>query len=132
MDRAEGNPLYAIETVRAMHDQGLTADGPTRRVGAVRLATGVDTAALSALALTAVAAVSSYDTASAHPVGASHAPHHHLLRPATARQLHGLHFANAVTTDAPVQLRPTLTWMSSSCEDTLRKLPPHQFNLQCP
>ncbi len=50
VDRAEGNPLFAIETVRAMHDQGLTTGGPTRRPGAVRLAAGVDTAALGALA----------------------------------------------------------------------------------
>jgi class 3 adenylate cyclase/tetratricopeptide (TPR) repeat protein len=50
VDRAEGNPLFAIETVRAMHDQGLTVEGPTRRVGAVRVATGVDAVALSALA----------------------------------------------------------------------------------
>ena len=50
VDRAEGNPLFAIETVRAMHDQGLTSGGPTRRPGAVRLATGVDAAALGALA----------------------------------------------------------------------------------
>jgi class 3 adenylate cyclase len=50
VDRAEGNPLFAIETVRAMHDQGLTVEGPTRRPGAVRVATGVDAAALSALA----------------------------------------------------------------------------------
>jgi class 3 adenylate cyclase/tetratricopeptide (TPR) repeat protein len=48
--RAEGNPLFAIETVRAMHDQGLTVGGPTRRPGAVRLATGVDAEQLSALA----------------------------------------------------------------------------------
>ncbi|HKC29095.1 MAG TPA: adenylate/guanylate cyclase domain-containing protein [Jatrophihabitans sp.] len=48
--RAEGNPLYAIETVRAMHDQALTVDGPTRRPGAVRLATGVDATRLNALA----------------------------------------------------------------------------------
>jgi class 3 adenylate cyclase/tetratricopeptide (TPR) repeat protein len=48
--RAEGNPLYAIETVRAMNDQGLTVGGPTRTPGAVRLATGVDAATLSALA----------------------------------------------------------------------------------
>ena len=40
VDRAEGNPLFAIETVRAMHDQGLTVAGPTRHPGAVRLATG--------------------------------------------------------------------------------------------
>ena len=33
-----------------MHDQGLTTGGPTRRPGAVRLVTGVDAAALSALA----------------------------------------------------------------------------------
>ena len=98
----------------------------------ISLTPRITVAALSALALTAVAAVSSYDTASAHPVSASHAPHHHLLRSATARQLNGLHFANAVTTGTPVQLRPTLTWTSSSCEDTLSKLPPHQFNLQCP
>ena len=50
VDRAEGNPLFAIETVRAMHDQGLTVEGPTRRAGAVRVATGVDAAALGALA----------------------------------------------------------------------------------
>jgi tetratricopeptide (TPR) repeat protein len=50
VDRAEGNPLFAIETVRAMHDQGLTVGGPTRRVGAVRLATGVDAERLNALA----------------------------------------------------------------------------------
>jgi class 3 adenylate cyclase/tetratricopeptide (TPR) repeat protein len=50
VDRAEGNPLFAIETVRAMHDQGLTSAGPTRRPGAVRLATGVDAVALGALA----------------------------------------------------------------------------------
>jgi class 3 adenylate cyclase len=50
VDRAEGNPLFAIETVRAMHDQGLTVAGPTRRPGAVRVATGVDAAQLSALA----------------------------------------------------------------------------------
>ena len=50
VDRAEGNPLFAIETVRAMHDQGLTTGGPTRRPGAVRLAAGVDAAALGALA----------------------------------------------------------------------------------
>ncbi|MFN2562894.1 MAG: adenylate/guanylate cyclase domain-containing protein [Jatrophihabitans sp.] len=50
IERAEGNPLYAIETVRAMNDQGLTAGGPTRKPGAVRLATGVDAAALAALA----------------------------------------------------------------------------------
>jgi class 3 adenylate cyclase len=48
--RAEGNPLYAIETVRALHDQGLTVPGPTRRPGAVRLATGVDIDQLNALA----------------------------------------------------------------------------------
>jgi class 3 adenylate cyclase/tetratricopeptide (TPR) repeat protein len=48
--RAEGNPLFAIETVRAMHDHGLTVDGPTRRPGAVRLAPGVDSVALGALA----------------------------------------------------------------------------------
>jgi class 3 adenylate cyclase/tetratricopeptide (TPR) repeat protein len=47
--RAEGNPLYAIETVRAMNDQGLTVGGPTRTPGAVRLATGVDAATLGAL-----------------------------------------------------------------------------------
>jgi tetratricopeptide (TPR) repeat protein len=50
IERAEGNPLYAIETVRAMNDQGLTVGGPTRTPGAVRLASGVDAAALSALA----------------------------------------------------------------------------------
>jgi class 3 adenylate cyclase len=50
VERAEGNPLFAIETVRAMNDQGLTVGGPTRRVGAVRLATGVDTERLNALA----------------------------------------------------------------------------------
>ncbi len=50
IERAEGNPLYAIETVRAMNDQGLTVGGPTRTPGAVRLATGVDAAALDALA----------------------------------------------------------------------------------
>jgi tetratricopeptide (TPR) repeat protein len=50
VERAEGNPLFAIETVRAMHDQGLTVEGPTRRAGAVRIATGVDAAALGALA----------------------------------------------------------------------------------
>jgi class 3 adenylate cyclase/tetratricopeptide (TPR) repeat protein len=50
VERAEGNPLYAIETVRAMNDQGLTVGGPTRTPGAVRLATGVDAATLSALA----------------------------------------------------------------------------------
>jgi tetratricopeptide (TPR) repeat protein len=33
-----------------MHDQGLTVGGPTRRAGAVRLATGVDAARLNALA----------------------------------------------------------------------------------
>jgi hypothetical protein len=50
VDRAEGNPLYAIETVRAMNDQGLTVGGPTRTPGAVRLATGVDADTLGALA----------------------------------------------------------------------------------
>jgi class 3 adenylate cyclase len=50
VDRAEGNPLYAIETVRAMNDQGLTVGGPTRQPGAVRLATGVDAERLGALA----------------------------------------------------------------------------------
>ena len=50
VDRAEGNPLFAIETIRAMHDQGLTVAGPTRRPGAVRIATGVDLATLGALA----------------------------------------------------------------------------------
>ena len=50
VERAEGNPLFAIETVRAMHDQGLTVAGPTRRPGAVRLATGVDKLRLDALA----------------------------------------------------------------------------------
>ena len=50
VQRAEGNPLYAIETVRAMNDQALTVGGPTRRPGAVRLATGVDTERLNALA----------------------------------------------------------------------------------
>jgi class 3 adenylate cyclase len=50
VDRAEGNPLFAIETVRAMHDHGLATEGPTRRAGAVRLVSGVDTAALGALA----------------------------------------------------------------------------------
>ena len=50
VERAEGNPLYAIETVRAMNDQGLTVGGPTRTPGAVRLATGVDAATLDALA----------------------------------------------------------------------------------
>ncbi|MDT4917840.1 MAG: hypothetical protein QOH89_2540 [Pseudonocardiales bacterium] len=50
VDRAEGNPLFAIETVRAMHDQGLTTEGPTRRAGAVRLVSGVDATALGALA----------------------------------------------------------------------------------
>jgi class 3 adenylate cyclase/tetratricopeptide (TPR) repeat protein len=50
VDRAEGNPLFAIETVRAMHDQGLAVGGPTRRPGAVRVAPGVDAAALGALA----------------------------------------------------------------------------------
>ncbi|MFN2560784.1 MAG: AAA family ATPase, partial [Jatrophihabitans sp.] len=50
VERAEGNPLFAIETVRAMNDQGLTAGGPTRTPGAVRLVTGVDTATLDALA----------------------------------------------------------------------------------
>ncbi len=50
IERAEGNPLYAIETVRAMNDQGLTVGGPTRTPGAVRLSTGVDAAQLSALA----------------------------------------------------------------------------------
>ena len=48
--RAEGNPLFAIETVRALHDQGLAVDGPTRHPGAVRLAPDVDVAALAALA----------------------------------------------------------------------------------
>jgi class 3 adenylate cyclase/tetratricopeptide (TPR) repeat protein len=48
--RAEGNPLFAIETVRAMYDQGLAVDGPTRRAGAVRLAPGVDATTLSAFA----------------------------------------------------------------------------------
>jgi len=50
VDRAEGNPLFAIETVRAMHDQGLTVAGPTRRPGAIRIAPGVDLATLGALA----------------------------------------------------------------------------------
>jgi tetratricopeptide (TPR) repeat protein len=50
VDRVEGNPLFAIETVRAMLDQGLTVAGPTRRAGAVRLATGVDAEHLAALA----------------------------------------------------------------------------------
>ncbi|HJQ43899.1 MAG TPA: adenylate/guanylate cyclase domain-containing protein, partial [Jatrophihabitantaceae bacterium] len=50
VERAEGVPLFAIETVRAMHDQGLTVEGPTRRAGAVRVATGVDATALGALA----------------------------------------------------------------------------------
>ncbi len=50
VERAEGNPLYAVETVRALHDQGLTVTGPTRAPGAVRLAGGVDAAALAALA----------------------------------------------------------------------------------
>jgi class 3 adenylate cyclase/tetratricopeptide (TPR) repeat protein len=50
VERAEGNPLYAIETVRALHDQGLTVDGPTRTPGAVRLAPGVDAETLGALA----------------------------------------------------------------------------------
>ncbi len=50
VERAEGNPLFAIETVRAKNDQGLTVGGPTRTPGAVRLATGVDTATLDALA----------------------------------------------------------------------------------
>jgi class 3 adenylate cyclase/tetratricopeptide (TPR) repeat protein len=50
VDRAEGIPLFAIETVRAMNDQGLTVAGPTRRPGAVRLATGVDAQRLDALA----------------------------------------------------------------------------------
>jgi class 3 adenylate cyclase/tetratricopeptide (TPR) repeat protein len=49
-ERAEGNPLFAIETVRAMHDHGLAVDGPTRRPGAKRLATGVDADALASLA----------------------------------------------------------------------------------
>ena len=50
VERAEGVPLFAIETVRAMNDQGLTVAGPTRRPGAVRLATGVDATRLDALA----------------------------------------------------------------------------------
>jgi tetratricopeptide (TPR) repeat protein len=50
LDRVEGNPLFAIETVRAMLDQGLAVAGPTRRVGAVRLATGVDAEHLASLA----------------------------------------------------------------------------------
>ena len=50
VERAEGIPLFAIETVRAMNDQGLTVAGPTRRPGAVRLATGVDAQRLDALA----------------------------------------------------------------------------------
>jgi class 3 adenylate cyclase/tetratricopeptide (TPR) repeat protein len=50
IERAEGVPLFAIETVRAMNDQGLTVAGPTRRAGAVRLATGVDAQRLDALA----------------------------------------------------------------------------------
>jgi hypothetical protein len=50
VERAEGIPLYAIETVRAMNDQGLTVEGPTRTPGAVRLAAGVDAATLDALA----------------------------------------------------------------------------------
>jgi tetratricopeptide (TPR) repeat protein len=50
VERAEGIPLFAIETVRAMNDQGLTVAGPTRRAGAVRLATGVDAQRLDALA----------------------------------------------------------------------------------
>ena len=50
VERADGNPLFAIETVRAMHDQGLAVGGPTRLPGALRLATGVDTDTLNALA----------------------------------------------------------------------------------
>jgi class 3 adenylate cyclase len=50
VERAEGVPLFAIETVRAMNDQGLTVAGPTRRAGAVRLASGVDARRLDALA----------------------------------------------------------------------------------
>ncbi len=48
--RAEGNPLYAIETVRSMHDQGLTVSGPVRTPGAQRLADGITTEQLRALA----------------------------------------------------------------------------------
>ncbi len=47
--RVEGNPLYAVETVRALHDQGLAVSGPTRTPGAVRLADGVDRERLRAL-----------------------------------------------------------------------------------
>jgi class 3 adenylate cyclase/tetratricopeptide (TPR) repeat protein len=50
VDRAEGNPLFAIETVRAMHDQGLTVAGPTRTPGAVQLSPGVDAETLKAVA----------------------------------------------------------------------------------
>jgi hypothetical protein len=48
--RAEGNPLYAIETVRSMHDQGLTVSGPVRTPGAHRLADGITADQLRALA----------------------------------------------------------------------------------
>jgi class 3 adenylate cyclase len=48
--RAEGNPLYAIETVRSMHDQGLTVGGPVRTPGAQRLADGITAEQLRALA----------------------------------------------------------------------------------
>ncbi|MDQ6851656.1 MAG: AAA family ATPase [Actinomycetota bacterium] len=50
VQRAEGNPLYAIETVRAMHDQGLTVGGPVRTPGALRLAGAVDLERLRRLA----------------------------------------------------------------------------------
>ena len=48
--RAEGNPLFAIETVRSMHDQGLTVSGPVRTPGAQRLADGITAGQLRALA----------------------------------------------------------------------------------
>ncbi|WP_246136337.1 adenylate/guanylate cyclase domain-containing protein [Leekyejoonella antrihumi] len=47
--RAEGNPLFAIETVRSLYDQHLAVDGPVRTPGALRLAEGVDAARLRAM-----------------------------------------------------------------------------------
>ena len=50
VDRVEGNPLFAVETVRSLADHGLTVPGPTRTPGAVRLADGVDRDRLRTLA----------------------------------------------------------------------------------
>jgi class 3 adenylate cyclase/tetratricopeptide (TPR) repeat protein len=102
--RAEGNPLYAIETVRAMNDQGLTVGGPTRTPGAVRLGTGVDAATLDALA-----APASLQVLIASRLDLLPAPERSVLAAASVLgqtfTLGALEATSGRTTDLPVVLR---------------------------